>query len=378
MVIRYLKTISRIGDIAVLFKPALNAGRDNIFHLKLVGEWLLTAQSIHKDGGYAHSYSLTDGWAPSYPETSGYIIPTILKLGILLQDQRYAESAMRAGKWLLSIQSEDGSYTDLSGKKRVFDTGQIVEGLLGLYKHSGNKEYFEAALRAGDFLVRNQETDGSWSKFSYNGIAHTYYSRVAANLCYLYSESGREAFKSAAEKNIYWVVSKQRPNAYFGLMSFSAYEDPYLHTILYVIEGLLGYYKTMRDDRVLTCLKRTVETLVGINKNSEDILYSQYGSKWNVVNKQACLTGLAQWAGILLSMRQIGIGDDSYEDIANRTLEYLKARQIVYGSKNIAGAIPGSAPIWGSYSKFAFNNWTVKFFADALLRLEEIGENRAG
>ena len=31
------------------------------------------------------------------------------------------------------------------------------------------------------------------------------------------------------------------------------------------------------------------------------------------------------------------------------------------------GAIPGSAPIWGAYSRFEFPNWAAKFFADALI-----------
>ena len=33
----------------------------------------------------------------------------------------------------------------------------------------------------------------------------------------------------------------------------------------------------------------------------------------------------------------------------------------------VRGAIPGSAPIWGAYSRFEFPNWAAKFFADALM-----------
>ena len=31
------------------------------------------------------------------------------------------------------------------------------------------------------------------------------------------------------------------------------------------------------------------------------------------------------------------------------------------------GAIPGSSPIRGAYSRFEFPNWAAQFFADALL-----------
>src|SRR5919198_4213262 len=42
--------------------------------------WLCRAQdnSASNDGGVARHFSLVDGWAPSYPETTGYIIPTVL------------------------------------------------------------------------------------------------------------------------------------------------------------------------------------------------------------------------------------------------------------------------------------------------------------
>lgn len=33
----------------------------------------------------------------------------------------------------------------------------------------------------------------------------------------------------------------------------------------------------------------------------------------------------------------------------------------------VRGAIPGSAPMWGAYSRFEFPNWAAKFFADALM-----------
>src|SRR6187200_1373607 len=45
--------------------------------------WLARAQdcSASQDGGVARNYSLVSGWAPSYPETTGYIIPTLLAYG---------------------------------------------------------------------------------------------------------------------------------------------------------------------------------------------------------------------------------------------------------------------------------------------------------
>jgi hypothetical protein len=42
--------------------------------------WLARAQdcSASRDGGVSRHYSLLTGWATSYPETTGYIVPTML------------------------------------------------------------------------------------------------------------------------------------------------------------------------------------------------------------------------------------------------------------------------------------------------------------
>jgi hypothetical protein len=44
-------------------------------------DWLRAAQdrSTTRDGGVARHFSLVDGWSASYPETTGYIIPTVLE-----------------------------------------------------------------------------------------------------------------------------------------------------------------------------------------------------------------------------------------------------------------------------------------------------------
>ncbi len=51
-----------------------------------------------------------------------------------------------------------------------------------------------------------------------------------------------------------------------------------------------------------------------------------------------------------------------------KALSFLKRRQRLHDGDEVArGAIAGSAPIWGGYSRFEFPNWAAKFFADALM-----------
>jgi hypothetical protein len=49
-------------------------------------------------------------------------------------------------------------------------------------------------------------------------------------------------------------------------------------------------------------------------------------------------------------------------------LSFLKRSQRLDDrDKVVRGALAGSAPIWGAYSRFEFPNWAAKFFADALM-----------
>ena len=53
---------------------------------------------------------------------------------------------------------------------------------------------------------------------------------------------------------------------------------------------------------------------------------------------------------------------------ARRALNYLKTQQNLNDKNDtVRGAIAGSAPIWGDYSRFEFPNWAAKFYADALI-----------
>src|ERR1035437_7867019 len=56
--------------------------------VKAYALWLCAAQdkSATHEGGVARDFSLIKGWASSYPETTGYIIPTMIDLAKWLKD----------------------------------------------------------------------------------------------------------------------------------------------------------------------------------------------------------------------------------------------------------------------------------------------------
>jgi len=338
----------------------------NIERLRLAGEWLLASHRAAGGRGFCHSYSLARGWGRPYPETSGYIVPTLLGLGKYLRDERYIKAAYDTGGWLMDIQNDDGSFLDLAGSKQIFDTAQIIEGFIALYEDKGDQAFLDRARKGAGFIIKSQDPDGRWVNFSYQGIPHTYYARVSAILLELYALTKDGSFKSAAQSNISWVLAQQAPNGYFKYMSFSEKELPYLHNIVYLLEGLWRSYGILKKEALSLAFFKTVNAMAKISGERDIILRSQYDERWNARNKEKCLTGLAQWAGLLLMVK-----DSRYVNEAVRTLDYLKSEQVLSGPSFLKGALPGSSPIWGRYSRFAFNNWTAKFFIDSLMLLEE-------
>jgi hypothetical protein len=80
--------------------------------LSEVIDWLCRAQdnSASADGGVAREYSLTHGWATSYPETTGYIIPTLLAYADRSGRRDLVDRARRMADWLVSIQLAQGGF----------------------------------------------------------------------------------------------------------------------------------------------------------------------------------------------------------------------------------------------------------------------------
>ena len=74
--------------------------------------WLGRAQdqSLTQDGGVARHYSLIDGWAASYPETTGYIVATLIAVGQAYFQDQQIERARRMLDWLVSIQFAEGAF----------------------------------------------------------------------------------------------------------------------------------------------------------------------------------------------------------------------------------------------------------------------------
>jgi hypothetical protein len=75
-------------------------------------DWILRAQQASGDDGVSLGYFPCDGeksWRPSYPETTGYIITSLLEFGQHYDDEAVCSKALRMAHWETDIQMQSGA-----------------------------------------------------------------------------------------------------------------------------------------------------------------------------------------------------------------------------------------------------------------------------
>ena len=348
------------------------AKKPTSYHLKNAIRWLCQAQDVNDDGGVSSQFSLKNGWTASFPETTGYIIPTFFDYSVYSSEKKYYERAIRMVDWELSIQMDDGAFQggtiDMKPEPVVFNTGQIIFGLIRAYKATKQKKYLNAAINAGDWLVKIQEKNGSWEKFTYKKSVHVYNIRTSWALMELYKISKNDTYLKCVKKNVQWVLKNQNKNGWFM-------NNPFVtHYIAYSIRGLLEVGLLLDDKKIIDSSIKPAQTIMK-RFMIDRFIYGTYDENWRSNDKHTCLTGDAQLSIIWQKIYQYK-NDKKFFEESLKINDFLKICQYDKGNNDMKGAIPGSYPLWGKYFSFSYPNWATKFFADALLLEESIRKKR--
>ena len=343
-------------------------------HLNAAVDWLCRAQDVrdgHADaGGVSAGWSFEDGWLPSYPETTGYIIETMLSASEVLQRPELVARARRMIDWELSIQHPDGAFPGHFGERGsrpvIFNTGQIMHGMIAGHTQLGREECLSAAVRAGHWLADQQDDDGCWRKFEHNDSPHVYNTRAAWPLLTTGLIAGDARLVQAARRNLDWALTQQTACGWFATNAFVSGRSPYTHTIAYAIRGFLESAVLLREDRYLSAALVAGRALATAQRH-DGWLAGTYQDGWVANANYACLTGIAQMSLNWTRLAQ-ATGTQELRTNARSALAYLKAtHRLHHPDPAVRGGIAGSAPIWGDYSRFEYPNWAAKFFADALM-----------
>jgi hypothetical protein len=333
--------------------------------------WLGRAQdrSRSHDGGVSRHFSLLNGWATSYPETTGYIVPTMIVYG---QEAGSSDAIARARTmlgWLVGIQFPDGGFQGgmVHQVPRVpvtFNTGQILIGLA-----AGavlDPCYREPMRKAADWLVATQDADGCWrnhpTPFAAAG-EKTYETHVALGLMDAAAVDGNRGYLEAALKQVDWALGNQAVNGWLAKCCLDDPMHPLTHTLGYALRGVVGAFLASRQERYLQAACLTADGLLTALRD-DGALPGLLDAQWRPAADWVCLTGISQIAHCwLLLYRETG--HDKYRHAGLAANAFVRKTIVIDGPDDIRGGVKGSFPVNGSYGTWQYLNWACKFTIDA-------------
>ena len=136
--------------------------------LKRAIGWLLEMQS--KDGGWA-AFDVDNNWEPlshvpfadhnamldpTCPDITGRVLEALCVCGV----QKNHPAVLRAIKYLMRAQEQDGSWFGRWGVNYVYGTFLALRGL----RAAGVSDREACILRAGEWIRSNQNADGGWGE----------------------------------------------------------------------------------------------------------------------------------------------------------------------------------------------------------------------
>jgi hypothetical protein len=344
----------------------------------LAAAWLARAHDATGQQGLAYGYFPCRpdwGWQPSYPETTGYTIPTLLEYAAATGREEYRARALKMAEWVAQCQMPCGAIyggTVRPAEQAVpvaFNTGMVLLGFSAAYRETAAPAFLAAARRAADFLAGDIDEEGyfhSHGPFVERNVIKTYISMCAWPLYLAAEDTGTERYADAAYRAADGALRQQLPTGWFqnNCLSMRA-EMPLLHTIGYTVQGLLELGIRSGRSQYVDAAMRAVDPL--LKQCGRGFLHGRWYPDWQPAAFSSCLTGSAQIAVVCYRLAS-HTGLERYAKAADRVLNYLKALQPT-GSpvREVVGGIGGSFPLSGAYMRFGFPGWATKFYLDALL-----------
>lgn len=213
------------------FRPRVDAAAEWLKDrqvLDVVGDWAAQKPGV-RPGGWAFQYA-----NPHYPDLDDTAV-VVMALD-RLDRERYREAIERGAEWILGLQSENGgfaafdadnthhhlNYIPFADHGALLDppTADVTARCVGMLMQLGYGKDHPAVRRAVEYLMREQEEDGSWfGRWGTNYIYGTW--SVLASL----NAAGVDPQATAVRRAVAWLAAKQRPDGGWGEDGASYWPD---------------------------------------------------------------------------------------------------------------------------------------------------------
>jgi hypothetical protein len=345
---------------------------------RAAAEWLFRAQDATPDDGVSQGYFPCDpgpAWRPSYPETTGYIITSLLAFAERYGHDEARARALRMARWEIAVQMPSGAVQ--GGMLRpgtpqvaaVFNTGMVLDGWASVYQATGEREVLEAGERAAQFLLADMDELGHFRSHGAFVVQHRIktYNCLCAWALYRHGENRSDTrYQDAAVRNVEAAIEQQLPQGWLRDNCLTRPEAPLSHTIGYALQGILEVGVLARRKDFVEAVERGLQPVLA-RVSPRGFLHGRFYSDWEPACFSSCLTGSAQLAVVCYRLFQV-TGSLSYRTAADRILNYLKPLQaLATADPGMNGALGGSFPLFGSYMSAGYPNWATKYLLDALM-----------
>ena len=289
-------------------------------------------QWIHANHIQGSAIPITHRKRIPYPEVTGYLIPTLLKVGEV-------ELALSFARWLVTVQNADGSFSlDDPRHKYVFDTGQVVRGWVSIIDRL--PELHGPLQRACDWIVNGADattgrllvpaTGGDWSLGPRGEVSEGIHLYAIKPLMDAATILGQPTIQRAAERALSYYLAN------LPLVDF-AQSNMLTHFYGYMQEALfeLGYVDQARQGMAS----------VAAYQQNNGAVPAYFDIPW------ICSTGLAQLAIVWYLLDDLPRAD--------RALDFLALLQ------NGSGGFYGSYGVGANYFAADEIPWAAKYAIDA-------------
>ena len=271
----------------------------------------------------------------SYPEVTGYFIPSLLCWG-------HDDLAVSYAKWLCIIQKEDGSWYDTEDTAPyIFDTAQVLKGLLSIRDRL--PEVDEHIFKGCDWIFSCMQNDGRLITPCKDAWGND--TDICDEVIHIYClspliEAARIFDKPEYEEKARQIFEYYKKNYYEKIMNFSLLS----HFYAYLMEALL-------DLGEIDMAKEAMSNIAKYQKESGAV------PAYNNVD-WVCSTGLFQLALVWFRLGEPERGDKAFEyacKLQNESGGWFGSYLSEENSNEVNTYIP-TAEI----------SWAVKYFLDAL------------
>lgn len=325
-------------------------------------QWIRRSIEVTGENGSAHSWHRVLGWSKAYPETTGYLIETLLNYAKIKQDESLQNLAIGCANWLDTIQLDTGAFPGLlvgNTQPSVFNTSQILFAA----------PHLQGSQRALDWLISCLEPDGAWRQAAFvPGFVPSYYTRAVWAVLQANEFIQNPEIEELMRRALHFYAARFLPNGSVQDWGFRSGAAAFTHTIAYTLEGFWEASTRLRETVISEQTLKSVQRLLVERQKAGGRTAGRYDTNWRGDYSFVCVTGNCQLS-VLCHKIWVQTGEPRFKHAAKLFLNEILRTQKLGANKNSFGALPGSTPLWGSYLPLRYPNWAAKFFLDAMARL---------